>query len=43
MAFLSDHNNYFSQPKKEKEVSVGNLIVDSDFKKEFNAYPQRSR
>jgi tRNA uridine 5-carbamoylmethylation protein Kti12 len=38
MAFLSDHSNYFLQAKKEKELSVGNLIVDFDFKKEFNAY-----
>lgn len=38
IAFLSDHNNYFSQPKKEKEVSLGHMIVDSAFKKEFNAY-----
>ena len=37
-AFLSDHNSYFTQPKKEKELSLTNLIVDSDFKKEFNAY-----
>jgi hypothetical protein len=38
MAFLSDHNNYFSQPQKEKEVTFGSLIVDLDFKKEFNTY-----
>jgi len=38
MAFLSDHNNYFSQPKKERQLSVSDLIVELDFKKEFNAY-----
>jgi hypothetical protein len=38
MAFLSDHNSYFTQPKKEKKLSFSNLIVDLDFKKEFNAY-----
>ena len=38
MAFLSDHNNYFQQPKKEKEFSLRGLIADSDFKKEFNVY-----
>lgn len=38
MTFLSDHSNYFLQPKKEKELSVDNLIVDSDFKREFAIY-----
>jgi hypothetical protein len=38
MAFLSDHNSYFTRPKKEKELSLSNLIVDLDFKKELNAY-----
>ena len=38
MAFLSDHNSYFTQPKKERKLSLSNLIVDTDFKKEFNAY-----
>jgi hypothetical protein len=37
-AFLSDHNSYFTQPKKEKELSLSNLIVGLEFKKEFNAY-----
>jgi hypothetical protein len=37
-AFLTDHNGYFAQPKKEKELSLSNLIVDLDFKKELNAY-----
>ncbi|MGD0643440.1 MAG: hypothetical protein ABSA75_00875 [Candidatus Bathyarchaeia archaeon] len=37
-AFLSDHNNYFLQPKKEKEFSLRGVITDSDFKKEFNIY-----
>ena len=35
MAFLSDHSNYFSAPKKEKQLSVSDLIVDFDFKKEL--------
>ena len=38
MAFLSDHNSYFTQPKKEKQLSLSNLIFDLDFKSEFNAY-----
>ena len=38
MAFLSDHSNYFSQQKKEKELWVSNLIVDLEFKKEFSSY-----
>jgi hypothetical protein len=38
MAFLSDHNSYFTQPKKEKELSFSNLVVGLDFKKEFKAY-----
>ncbi|MGA3110976.1 MAG: hypothetical protein ABSE15_02975 [Candidatus Bathyarchaeia archaeon] len=37
-AFLTDNDNYFSQPKKEKNVSLGHMIVDSDFKKEFSAF-----
>src|SRR5271157_2305982 len=38
MAFLSDHSDYFSQPMKEKKVSLSNLIVDPDFRREFSAY-----
>jgi hypothetical protein len=38
LAFLSDFNNYFQQPKKDKEILLTGLIVDSDFKKEFNDY-----
>ncbi len=38
MAFLSDNNSYFLQPIKEKEFSLRSLIVDSDFKKEFDVY-----
>jgi len=38
MAFLSDHNNYFQQPKKEKEFSLRGLIAGLDFKKEFGVY-----
>ncbi len=38
MAFLSDHNSYFQQPKKEREVSLRGLIADLDFKKEFSVY-----
>jgi hypothetical protein len=37
-AFLSDHNNYFTQPRKIRERSFSNLIVDEDFKREFSAY-----
>ena len=38
MAFLSDHDNYFQQPKKEKEVVLQGLIAGVDFKKEFSVY-----
>ena len=38
ISFLSDHNNYFSQPKKERQLSVSDLIAELDFKKEFNVY-----
>ena len=38
MAFLSDHNNYFQQPKKEKEFLLRGLIASLDFKKEFGIY-----
>ena len=38
MAFLSDNDNYFQQPKKEKEFLLRGLIVDLDFKKEFSVY-----
>ena len=38
MAFLSDHDNYFQQPKKEKEFVLRGLIADVDFKKEFSVY-----
>ena len=38
MTFLSDHNSYFVQPTKEKGFSLRNLIVDLDFKKEFELY-----
>jgi hypothetical protein len=37
-AFLSDHSNYFSQPKKEKLLTINNLIVDVDFRKELGVY-----
>ena len=37
-AFLSDHSNFFSRPKKTKQLSVKDMIVDGDFKKEFNVY-----
>ena len=36
--FLSNNINYFEQPKSEKEISMEGLIVDFDFKKEFNLY-----
>ena len=38
LAFLSDHNNYFQQSKKEKAFSLRGLIADLDFKKEFSVY-----
>ena len=38
MAFLSDHDNYFQQPKKEKEFTLRGLIAGVDFKKEFSVY-----
>jgi hypothetical protein len=38
MAFLSNHNSYFQTPKKEKEIALKGLIVDPDFKQEFNLY-----
>jgi hypothetical protein len=38
MTFLSDHNNYFTQPKREKELSLSNLIVDVEFLKELDVY-----
>ena len=37
-AFLLDHQNYFKQSKKDKEIALKGLIVDSDFKKEFSLY-----
>ncbi len=37
-AFLSDHNNYFTRPKKERQHLFRGLIVDVEFKREFNAY-----
>jgi CRISPR/Cas system-associated endoribonuclease Cas2 len=41
-AFLSDHDNYFSHSKKEKTLSLCNVIIDEDFKKEFNSYRKES-
>jgi hypothetical protein len=38
MSFLSDHDNYFQQPMKEKEFTLRGLIADLDFKSEFNVY-----
>ena len=38
MTFLSDHDNYFQQPKKEKEFVLRGLIAGVDFKKEFSVY-----
>ena len=37
-AFLSDHSNYFQQSMKERYFSFRGLIVDLDFKNEFNVY-----
>ena len=38
ITFLSDHQNYFQQPTKEKQFSLNGLIADEDFKKEFTLY-----
>jgi CRISPR/Cas system-associated endoribonuclease Cas2 len=38
MAFLSDHKNYFQQPKKEGELLFRGLIADVDFRREFSLY-----
>ncbi len=38
MAFLSDHDNYFQQPKKEREFLLRGLIAGLDFKREFAVY-----
>ncbi|MGD0994428.1 MAG: hypothetical protein ABR909_02765 [Candidatus Bathyarchaeia archaeon] len=38
MTFLSDHNSYFQQTKKEKEFLLRGLIAGLDFKKEFSVY-----
>ncbi len=38
MAFLSDHDNYFQQTKKEKEFILRGLIAGVEFKKEFSVY-----
>lgn len=38
MAFLSDNSSYFLHPKKEKQFSLRSLIVDSDFRREFDVY-----
>jgi hypothetical protein len=38
LTFLPDNSRYFSQPAREKEFSIRNLIVDLDFKKEFDVY-----
>ncbi len=38
MAFLSDHDNYFQQTKKEKEFVLRGLIAGLEFKKEFSVY-----
>jgi hypothetical protein len=36
--FLSDHGNYFQQSVKERHFLFRGLIVDSNFKNEFNVY-----
>jgi len=36
--FLLDHQSYFQQPTKEKQLSLKGLIIDEDFKKEFTLY-----
>jgi hypothetical protein len=42
MAFLSDHDSYFQQTKKEKEFVLRGLIAGVDFKKEFSVYRKES-
>jgi hypothetical protein len=36
--FISDYQNYFQQPKKEKQVMLKGLMVDPDFKRDFTLY-----
>ena len=38
MTFLSDNSRYFKQPTIEKQCSIRSLIVDLDFKREFDVY-----
>ena len=38
VTFLSDHNSFFHQTKKEKEISLDGLIIDLAFKKDLNLY-----
>ena len=38
LIFLLDNSSYFKQPTKEKEFPLRSLIVDLDFKKEFDVY-----
>jgi hypothetical protein len=38
MSFLSDHDKYFQQTKKEKEFTMRDLLAGEDFKKEFSLY-----
>ena len=42
-AFLSDHGNYFQQSKKEKQFVFKGMIVNLDFKSEFNVYRKEAR
>lgn len=37
-SFLSDHSGYFQQSTKEKQIMLRGLVVDAEFKSEFNVY-----
>jgi hypothetical protein len=38
LTFLSDHQSYFQQPTREKQLLLKGLIPDENFKKEFTLY-----
>ncbi|MGE5533216.1 MAG: hypothetical protein ACM3UN_02570 [Bacillota bacterium] len=41
--FLSNHNNYFQPSANERHFLFRGLIVDLDFKKEFNVYRKEAK
>ena len=41
-AFLFDHSSFFQQSTKEKQFVLSGLIVDADFKSEFNVYREEA-